>query len=88
MQRLQPIDPATAEGKAKTLLDGAQKKFGMVPAIMQTMASSPAVLDAYLGFVDHGPFPKGSAEIDSVLYFRDVPYRWLPLIKEKVRGLA
>ena len=39
-----------AEGKAKTLLDGAQKRFGMVPAIMQTMASSPAVLDAYLGF--------------------------------------
>jgi hypothetical protein len=44
----------------------------------------PRVVDAYLGYVDAGPFPPGSARLDSVFTFRDVPYRWLPLVKEKV----
>ena len=26
-----------------------------------------------------------SVELDSVFYFRNVPYRWLPLLKEKVK---
>lgn len=50
MPRIQPIDPRQAEGKAKALLDGAQRSMGMVPNIFATMANSPAVLDAYLGF--------------------------------------
>ena len=50
MPRIQPIDPAAAEGKAKALLDGVHKALGMTPNIMRTMANSPAVLDAYLGF--------------------------------------
>jgi hypothetical protein len=41
------------------------------------------VLDAYLGFVEEGPFPPGAATFDSAFYFRDVPYRWLPLVREK-----
>ena len=50
MPRLQALDPATATGQAKELLDGVQKKMGAVPNIMRTMAQSPAVLQAYLGF--------------------------------------
>lgn len=50
MQRLNPVNPETAEGKAKTLLDGVKAKMGMTPNIMKTMANSPAALDAYLNF--------------------------------------
>ncbi len=48
MQRLTPIDPAKAQGKAKSLLDGVRKNLGMTPNLMRVMANSPAVLDAYL----------------------------------------
>jgi hypothetical protein len=41
-------------------------------------------VDSYLGYVSDGPFPPGSAEVDSVFYFRNVPYRWLPLLKERL----
>jgi uncharacterized protein YqjF (DUF2071 family) len=41
-------------------------------------------LDYYLGYFRDGPFPPGSATLDSVFYFRDVPYRWLPLLKERI----
>ena len=41
-------------------------------------------VDYYLGFFSDGPFPPGSAELDSVFYFRNTPYRWLPLLKEKL----
>ena len=42
-------------------------------------------VDHYLGYFSDGPFPAGSAALDSVFYFRDVPYRWLPLLKEKIK---
>ena len=58
MSRLQPIDPATATGKAKELLDAVQKKLGKTPNMMRTMAISPAVLDGYLSF--SGALGKGS----------------------------
>ena len=38
-----------ATGKTKTLLDGVAKKLGGVPNIVRTMATSPAVLEGYLG---------------------------------------
>ena len=50
MPRLTAIDPATATGEAKALLDGVQKKLGMAPNIVRTMANSPTVLKAFLGF--------------------------------------
>ena len=50
MPRLKAIETAEAGPKAKTLLDGIQKKLGMTPNIMRTMANSPAVLEAYMGF--------------------------------------
>ena len=50
MPRLTPIDPAHAEGKAKVLLDGVRKKYGMVPNLLATLAHAPAALEAYLSF--------------------------------------
>jgi uncharacterized peroxidase-related enzyme len=50
MSRIQALNPAEATGKAKQLLDGVQAKIGMTPNMMRTMAQSPAVLEAYLGF--------------------------------------
>ena len=50
MPRIQPLDPAQATGKAKQLLAGVQAKLGVTPNMMKTMAQSPAVLEAYLGF--------------------------------------
>ena len=50
MPRLQPITTEDADDKAKELLNHVQAKLGMTPNIMRTMAVSPAVLEAYLGF--------------------------------------
>jgi uncharacterized peroxidase-related enzyme len=50
MPRINAIETAAAAPKAKTLLQGVQKKLGMTPNLMRTMANSPAVLEAYLGF--------------------------------------
>ena len=50
MARIESVDPGQATGKAKELLDGVQKKLGMVPNLMGTMAHSPAVLQSYLEF--------------------------------------
>ncbi|MEZ5874069.1 MAG: peroxidase-related enzyme [Hyphomicrobiales bacterium] len=50
MPRIQPLDPATANGQTKTLLDGVKKKLGMVPNFMKTMAHAPSTLAAYLAF--------------------------------------
>lgn len=49
MPRINPIDPAQAEGQAKVLLDGVRKHLGMVPNLLATLARAPAALEAYLG---------------------------------------
>jgi uncharacterized peroxidase-related enzyme len=57
MQRIQPVDPQQAQGRAKDLLDAVKSKFGMIPNLTRAMAVSPSVLDAYLGFsgaLSHG----------------------------------
>lgn len=57
MPRVQAVNPANATGRAKELLDGVQRAFGMTPNLMRTMANQPAVLDAYLKFnqaLSHG----------------------------------
>ncbi len=51
MPRIDPIDPARAEGKAATLLAGVQKSLGMTPNLMSTLAVSPTALEAYLGLM-------------------------------------
>jgi len=50
MPRLQPISLESAQGKQRELLDAAKKKLGKHINIVATMANSPAVLEAYLGF--------------------------------------
>ena len=50
MARLTTIDPTTATGKTKELLDAVQSKLGLVPNMTKVMANSPAVLESYLAF--------------------------------------
>ena len=49
MSRLKPIDPATATGQTKNLLDTVKTKMGLVPNMTKVMANAPAVLEGYLG---------------------------------------
>jgi uncharacterized peroxidase-related enzyme len=46
------INPVTwnANPKTRSLLEGVEKKLGTVPNLIGTMAQSPAVAQAYLGF--------------------------------------
>jgi len=48
MPRLTPLDPTTATGEAKELLDGIQAAFGMTPNMARTMARNPAVLRGWI----------------------------------------
>ena len=49
MPRINQIDPATATGRAKELLDTVKTKMGAVPNLTRVMAASPPVLEGYLG---------------------------------------
>lgn len=48
MTRIQPVNTETASGKTKELLEMVQKKMGMIPNMMKTLAHAPAALEAYL----------------------------------------
>ncbi|MCH8157111.1 MAG: carboxymuconolactone decarboxylase family protein [Nitrospinae bacterium] len=50
MTRIQMIDPKTATGKTKVLLEQVENQYGMIPNVYRTFANSPAVLAAYLNF--------------------------------------
>ncbi|QDU92614.1 carboxymuconolactone decarboxylase family protein [Lignipirellula cremea] len=50
MPRIQPVNRTTADSKTANLLGSVEKKMGQVPNIIATMATSPAVAQAYLGF--------------------------------------
>ena len=52
MARVVVIDPQTATGEAKPLLDAVQSSLGMVPNFIRVLANSPAALSAFLGL--HG----------------------------------
>jgi uncharacterized peroxidase-related enzyme len=63
--RIAPVNPASAQPKAKELLDAVQKKLGMTPNMMRTMAQSPVVLESYLSFsgaLGHGVLPAKARE--------------------------
>lgn len=49
MARLTVIDPQTATGDTKKLLDAVQSALGLVPNFIRVLANSPAALDAFLG---------------------------------------
>lgn len=50
MPRIPPVDPYTADPAAAELLNAVRKSMGTVPNLIATMANSPAVARAYLGF--------------------------------------
>ncbi len=50
MIRIQPISKDTATEKQQAILTTVQKAMGGVPNLISTMAQSPAVATAYLGF--------------------------------------
>jgi uncharacterized peroxidase-related enzyme len=49
MSRIHVIDPNTAVGESKTLLDAVQTKLGITPNFLKVLANSPAALAAFLG---------------------------------------
>ena len=59
MANLEPVDPATATGKTKDLLDRVQQRSGRIPNMAGAMAHSPAALGGYVAFA--------SAFLDGVL---------------------
>jgi len=50
MARIQPVDSNSADPIVAELLGSVKKKLGVVPNLVATMANSPAVAKAYLGF--------------------------------------
>lgn len=60
MARVAVIDPRTATGEAKALLDAVQSGLGMVPNFIRVLANSPAALAAFLGL--HGIAAAGSLD--------------------------
>ncbi|MFN2378371.1 MAG: carboxymuconolactone decarboxylase family protein [Candidatus Binatia bacterium] len=50
MARVTVIDPKTATGEARQLLDAVQSSLGMVPNFIRVLANSSAALSAFLGF--------------------------------------
>jgi uncharacterized peroxidase-related enzyme len=50
MTRLNPVNRETADDRTTQLLNGVEKKLGILPNMIATMAQSNAVANAYLGF--------------------------------------
>jgi uncharacterized peroxidase-related enzyme len=63
MARIAPVNPATAEGEAKALLDAVQSKLGMTPNFLRVLANSPAALGAFLGL--HQIADRGSLDLQT-----------------------
>ena len=60
MERITPVNLQNVQGRAKELLDAVKAKLGIVPNMTRSMAVSPPVLEAYLGFsgaLGHGVLP-------------------------------
>jgi len=60
MSRINVVDPKTATGEARELLDGVRQQLGIVPNFIRALANSPRALSAFLGL--YGPL--GGAAID------------------------
>lgn len=60
MSRINVVDPKTATGEVKELLDGVQQQLGSVPNFIRALANSPKALSAFLGL--YGPL--GGAAVD------------------------
>jgi AhpD family alkylhydroperoxidase len=65
MSRLPQVEPDSASGAAKELLDQVQKTLGVTPNMTKAMVNSPALLRGYLGLagaLDGGVLPAGVRE--------------------------
>jgi uncharacterized peroxidase-related enzyme len=60
MPRINVVDPKTATGETRALLDGVQQQLGIVPNFIRALANSPNALSAFLGLYR----PLGRAAID------------------------
>jgi uncharacterized peroxidase-related enzyme len=49
MSRINVVDPKTATGAARTLLDAVQSKLGVTPNFIRVLANSPQALEGFLG---------------------------------------
>ncbi|MBL8378637.1 MAG: peroxidase-related enzyme [Burkholderiales bacterium] len=49
MSRINIVDPRTATGPAKTLLDAVQAQLGVTPNFIRVLANSPKALEGFLG---------------------------------------
>ena len=50
MSRINPINQANANPKALEIVAAVRKALGIIPNMVATMAQSPAVASAYVGF--------------------------------------
>jgi uncharacterized peroxidase-related enzyme len=60
MTRITAVDRNDADESVRRTFDAIQKKLGLVPNMMRTMAQSPRVLEGYLGLsgaLSHGLLP-------------------------------
>jgi hypothetical protein len=60
MERVSPLNPQTAQGRAEERLAAVKANPGLVPNMTRAMAVSPPVLGAYTGFsgaLNHGVMP-------------------------------
>lgn len=60
MARIKVVDPKTASGEARALLDAVAGQLGVVPNFIRALANSPAALSAFLGLYT----PLRSAAVD------------------------
>jgi uncharacterized peroxidase-related enzyme len=58
MARIEPLDPRSATGESKELLDGIAQQNGKAINIQRVLAHSPVALQAYLGI--NGALAQGS----------------------------
>ncbi len=49
MSRINVVDPKTASGETRELLDAVQQQLGVVPNFIRALANSPRALSAFLG---------------------------------------
>ena len=61
MARVQVINPQTATGDAKMLLDAVQSQLGVTPNFIRVLANSPKALEGFLGL--YGALEIGRAHV-------------------------
>jgi uncharacterized peroxidase-related enzyme len=49
MSRIPPVDPNTATGEARRLLDAVKSQLGAVPNFIRVLANSPKALEGFFG---------------------------------------